>query len=376
MKNMFFKKALLTAIFAISSPNLAWANDVNAQALELASQQNYQQALTLLSQQSASVQSSYEHRFLKGRIQSWAGQYSAAQVELDSLISEFPGNPDVQLALGNLAFYQSDFAAAERNYQAVLDKYPNYQDARNGLNNLRKAQSAAEKDKKDWRIDGAVSFTDLTEDGLNSWNNQFLRAEYAPGTLAYSASIQRYDRFGLSDIQLRAGLADAVIGGLDWGIEGGFTPDSDFRPDFSAGGRLGYSLNLENDITVYPNIDYRYDDYALGGIHTVQPGLTTYFDNGISLTGRLIGTFQDAEDDQIGWLIQGHAPVTQKLKLNLGYASAPEAIDGVVIDTESFFGGLSYSVLDDLDIHINLAHDNRAESFSRNSLNVGFTHNR
>jgi len=224
MKNMFFRKALLTAIFAISSPSLAWANDVNAQALELASQQNYQQALTLLSQQSVSVQSSYEHRFLKGRIQSWAGQYSAAQVELDSLISEFPGNPDVQLALGNLAFYQSDFAAAERNYQAVLDKYPNYQDARNGLNNLRKAQSAAEKDKKDWRIDGAVSFTDLTEDGLNSWNNQFLRAEYAPGTLAYSASIQRYDRFGLSDIQLRAGLADAVIGGLDWGIEGGFTP--------------------------------------------------------------------------------------------------------------------------------------------------------
>lgn len=163
---------------------------------------------------------------------------------------------------------------------------------------------------------------------------------------------------------------------MDWGIEGGFTPDSDFRPDFSAGGRLGYSLNLENGITAYPNLDYRYDDYALGGIHTVQPGLTTYFDNGISLTGRLIGTFQDAEDDQIGWLIQGHAPVTQKLKLNLGYASAPEAIDGVVIDTESFFGGLSYSVLDDLDIHINLAHDNRAESFSRNSLNVGFTHKR
>jgi len=329
-----------------------------------------------LSQQSSALKTGYEHRFLKARILSWAGDFSAAQAELDALIMEYPGNLDVQLALGNLAFYQSDLAAAERNYLTVLETYPNYQDARKGLDNVRKARFVETKPRNKWRIDGSASVTNLNEDVLNSWNNQFLRAEYTPDTLSYSASVQRYDRFGVSDIQIRAGLSDAVRGGLDWGLEGGFTPDSSFRPDFSVGGRLGHSIKLENDIVLYPNFDYRYDDYSVGGIHTIQPGLTAYLDKGFVLTGRLIGTLQGTEEDQLGWLIQGHLPVSNKLKLNLGIASAPEAIDGLVISTESYFGGLTYAVREDFDIHLNYGHDDRLGSFSRNSLNAGFTHKR
>ena len=376
MRHKAFRQAALGAVLTLSLSSLAWANDVNTRALELAGQNKFEQALSLLSQQDEAQRSGYEHRFLNARVLSWAGQYDAAQAELDSLIQEFPGNPDVQLALGNLAYYQTDLETAERYYQTVVDKFPNYQDAQTGLKNVRKAKAANKSSQKKWRIDGGVSVTDLTQDGLNSWNNQFLRIEYTPSTLAYSASIQRYDRFGSSDVQLRAGLADAIRGGWDWGIEGGFTPDSTFRPDFSAGGRVGHSIKLESGTVLYPNIDYRYDEYDVGGIHTVQPGLTAYLDKGIVLTGRLIGTVQDAEDDQLGWLIQGRMPVTNKLEVNLGFASAPEAIDGLAISTESYFGGLTYAVRDDLDIHVNLAHDDRENSFERNSLNVGFTHKR
>ena len=376
MRKMFLRHAILTATLVLSGPNFAWANEINSRALDLASQKKYEQALTLLSQQDASVRSGYEHRFLKARILSWSGQYSAAQIELDSLNSDFPENPDVGLALGNLAYYQSDLGTAKKYYQAVLDKYPDYQDARNGLENVRRAQSPGPADKKDWRIDGGASFTDLSEDGLESWNSQFLRAEYAPDDLAYSAAIQKYDRFGSSDIQFRAGLADAVKGGWDWGLEGAFTPDATFRPDFSLGGRLGKGVEMANDILLYPNLDYRYDEYSATGIHTVQPGLTAYMENGIVLSGRLIGTFQDDEDDLLGWLGQARLPLSEDIIANFGYASAPEAIDGVAITTQSYFGGLSYSILDDLDIHLNVAHDDRENSFSRNSLNVGFTHKR
>jgi len=376
MSHLFFRQAALAAVLTLMLPSQAWANAINTQALELAGQKNYTEALKLLEGQSPALQAGYEHRFLKARILSWAGDYDAAQAELDALIARHPGNPDVQLALGNLAFYQSELTNAERYYQAVLDQYPNYQDARTGLENVRKAQSAETILKKKWRIDGSFSVTGLTQDDLNNWNNQFLRAEYTPGALAYSASIQRYDRFGFSDIQLRAGLSDAVRGGWDWGIEGGFTPDSTFRPDFSAGGRLGHSAELENGIVFYPNLDYRYDDYATGGIHTIQPGLTAYLENGIVLTGRLIGTVQDAEEDQLGWLVQTRLPVVNKLEANFGFASAPEAIDGIAISTESYFGGLTYTAREDLDLHVNFAHDDRSASFSRNSINVGFTHKR
>lgn len=376
MRKMFLRQAILAVTLVLSGPSLAWASEVNSRALDLAGQKKYEQALTLLSQQDTSVRSGYEHRFLKARILSWSGQYSSAQRELDSLNLDFPGNPDVALALGNLAYYQSDLGTAKKYYQAVVDKYPDYQDARNGLENVRRAQSSSSADKKDWRIDGGASFTDLSEDGLESWNSQVLRAEYAPDNLAYSAAIQKYDRFGSSDIQFSAGLSDAVRGGWDWSLEGAVTPDTTFRPDFSLGGSLGRGVEMANGTLLYPNLDYRYDEYTAGGIHTLQPGVTTYFENGIVLTARLIGTFQDVEDDLLGWLAQTRLPVSDDLLVNFGYASAPEAIDGVAVTTQSYFGGLTYSVLDDLDIHLNVSHDDRENSFSRNSLNVGFTHKR
>ena len=89
MRYLSFRQALLTATISLMMPSLAWANSVNTQALELANQKNYTQALNLLSRQNATVQAGYEHRFLKGRILSWAGQYEAAKVELDSLIREY-----------------------------------------------------------------------------------------------------------------------------------------------------------------------------------------------------------------------------------------------------------------------------------------------
>ena len=167
MSHLFFRQAALAAVLTLMLPSQAWANAINTQALELAGQKNYTEALKLLEGQSPALQAGYEHRFLKARILSWAGDYDAAQAELDALIARHPGNPDVQLALGNLAFYQSELTNAERYYQAVLDQYPNYQDARTGLENVRKAQSAETILKKKWRIDGSFSVTDLTQDDLN-----------------------------------------------------------------------------------------------------------------------------------------------------------------------------------------------------------------
>jgi len=167
-----------------------------------------------------------------------------------------------------------------------------------------------------------------------------------------------------------------VRGGWDWGVEVGLTPDALFRPDFSAGGRVGRAIEIENGTVLYPNVTYRYDDYAAGAIHNIQPSITTYFENEVELTGRLIGTVQEAENDQLGWLVQGRIPVSNQLRLNIGYANAPEAIDGVVVTTQSLFGGLSYALRDDLELHLNFARDDRENIYIRDSVNVGFTHKR
>lgn len=358
-------------------PHMAVADEINAKALELAGQKKFDAALTLLSQQDTKTAKGYEHRFLKARLLSWAGQYEAARTELDSLMAIDPDNPDLQLTLGNLEYYQGRFKPAEIQYQRVLSKFPNYEDAQRGLENVRKAKMATAKNSREtWRIDGSLGLSDFNQDAISEWNDQFLRVEYKPDSLAYHGSVQRYKRFGTTDIQLQAGLADAVRGGWDWGLEMGVTPDATFRPDLSLGARLGHAINIENGTVLYPNITYRFDDYDTGSIHSVQPGMIAYLDNGIVLTGRLIVTLQEAEDNQVGWLVQGRIPVTQRLQLNAGYANAPEAINGLAISTQSLFGGLTYKVKDNLDVHLNLARDDRENSFVRSSANVGFTYKR
>jgi len=375
------KKALhsvvIAASLALSLPHIAWGNEINTKALDLAGQQKFDQALRLLSQQDAKLRAGYEHRFLKARIHSWAGQYSDARRELNSLMAAYPDNADLQLAMGNLEYYQQNLTAAERHYVAVLDKFPEYQDARTGLENVRKARKeAAANGNHSWRLDSSLGFSDFDQDDLTDWDNQFFRVEYAPKTLAYHASVQRYKRFDTTNVQFQGGVSDAVRGGWDWGLEAGFTPSALFRPDFSVGGRLGRALTLQNGTVIYPSTTYRYDDYASGGIHNIQPDITAYLDKDIVLTARLIATLQESENDQFGWLVQGRIPASEKLQLNIGYANAPEAVDGIAITTESLFGGLTYTVRDDLDVHLNLARDDREDTYIRNSINVGFTHKR
>ncbi len=377
MKLKAFKNAALITALMLMTPAMVHANDINAQALKLAKQKQFDAALNVLAEQAASLKNGYDHRFLKSRILSWAGQYSAVREELNSLMAAYPDNPDLQLMLGNLEYYQGRLSAAEAQYEQVLAKYPNYQDARNGLENVRRAKSeAVENGQNKWRIDGSVGLSDFDDDDIAGWDDQFLRVEYRPDSLAYHASIQRFKRFGLTDVQLKAGISDAVRGGWDWGFEAGVTPNATFRPELSLGLRTGRAIELDNGTVFYPNVTYRFDDYEAGAIHNFQPGLTTYLESGMVLNGRLIATFQDDEQDLLGWLVEGRVPVAERLELRAGYADAPEAIDGLAISTQSLFGGLTYALRDDLDIHINLARDDRENSFVRNSANVGFTYKR
>lgn len=376
IKSALIRTAVAMSI-ALSFSAESFANTVNSEALELAGAKKFEQALSLLSQQDTGTQSEYEHRFLKARILSWAGKYDEAEIEVNSLLTAYPGNPDVQLTAGNLQYYQGNLSAAEQYYQTVLEKFPSYDDARTGLENVRRAQAAAlNKRSQKWRIDGSLGLSDFSESGLSDWDNQFLRVEYAPNQFAFHGSVQRYNRFDETNIELKAGISDAVRGGWDWGVEAGFTPSALFRPDFSIGGRLGHSVETSSGIVLYPNVTYRYDDYAAGVIHNISPELTAYFDKGLQLTGRLIGTVQEGEDDQLGWLFQGRKQITDRVQINAGYANAPEAVNGLAISTESVFGGLTYSVREDFDIHLNLVRDDREDTYIRKGVNVGFTHKR
>ena len=349
--------------------SVAFANSWSDHAMELAAENKFDQALSVLAAEAIDVQQSYDHRFLKARILSWDGQYEKAGMELNSLDRDFPNNADVILTKGNLEYYQGNLKQAERNFLKVLELAPNYADAKTGLENVRRAKAA----KKSWRIDGGSSFYSFDDDAIQSWNDQNLRVEYRTDDLAYSVSGQHYNRFGQKDLQLVAGLADAQRGGLDWGLSAGVTPSASFRPEVSAGVNLGYSIDAPDGTTFYPTAIYRFDQYGSGDVHTVQTGVSTYLENGLVVTADLIGTFQENGGNDIGFRLSGRYPITDQFEIRAGYAGAPETINGVPISTDTIFGGISYSVTPDTKLHLNFSNNDRENSFSRNDINVGFT---
>lgn len=284
-------------------------------------------------------------------------------------MQEFPQNADLLLAAANLEYYQGNLNAAKKNYQSVLSIAPGYTDAQLGLENVLTAKSEG----TNWRIDGGSNSYGFDTDDVENWNDQYLSAEYTNNNVTYLASFQHYERFGSRDVQFTTNIADAQRGGWDWGVTAGVTPDADFRPDISAGANIGRSIDPNGSVVIYPSVSYKFDQYETGNVHTYQPDVTAYFKNGAIVSTRLIGTVQENGGNDLGWLIQGRLPLSDRIEVNAGYAKAPETIDGIAIQTGSLFGGVSYEVVDGLQIHLNMSEHKRENSFTRDSLNVGFT---
>jgi len=160
----------------------------------------------------------------------------------------------------------------------------------------------------------------------------------------------------------------------DWEIGGGFTPSADFRPELTGLARLGRKVELDDGTVLHGSLGYQLDDYeTTGSIHQFSPQVMAYLENGMIFTTRLIHVRQDGESNQTGILVSGLAPVTDRLNARLGYANAPESISGVVINTESVFGGLAYKLNEKLEIHGTYSRDDREDTYISDGFNVGLT---
>lgn len=366
---------ILGAILAMTAPLSAMAvnpGDVSKQALDLAGTQKFSQALNLLSSQDIETQNSYEIRFTRARILAWDKQYGAAAKTYDDLLADYPGNPDIQNGYGYLEYYRGDYDKADRLLGEVLAQYPGYEDARTGLDRVRAARLDAARKESRWRVDvngGTSSF----DNGQPDWNYQSLRVEHVPGSIALHTNVTRYERFGQNDIQIMAGARSNTDKKWDWQIAAGATPSADFRPETTGMARLGRKVETSG-VTLHGSLGYQIDNYETAGtIHQISPQVIAYLDNDIVLTGRVTRVMQNSEADKTGWLVSGSSPIHGRLSGRLGYANAPEAINGQVINTESVFGGLSYQLTDSLDIHATYSRDDRENSYKRDAINVGIT---
>jgi YaiO family outer membrane protein len=150
----------------------------------------------------------------------------------------------------------------------------------------------------------------------------------------------------------------------------GGTPDADFRPQWQIGAG-GFARLFGGRSPTSLTIDARQARYAAGDIQTFNPGIEQYIGDRFWLTARSINIFDEDGDHHSGVLLRGDFLAAQRLRLFAGIADAPDVSEGVVTDTFSWFGGLSFDLTDRLTGRISIAHEDRQTGADRLQIGLG-----
>lgn len=367
--------ACLISMAVPTHAQTAGCEDALAQAARLSDAKDFDSAVSVLNQSCAGDFATRESRLLTARILSWAGRYAEAEGLFGDLLAGDPGNLDVLVARGSLHYYKGEFDQAEAVFVSVLAQAPEYTDARLGLQRVRDAKSV--KDEAlgaAWRVD--VNYSEIRVDGPQpDWTDFTARAAYRHGNYSYSAQIAQLDRFGFNDTEVTLGVDRVARRGTNVSAHVSFTPNADFRADVGVGVGASHTFDPKWGPVLQLGLNYDYDSFDENDVHTIVPSLAAYFQNGLVLSGRIINVAQ-ASEFTTGWLTQAYMPLGERFSARVGYGQAPEVINGIALDTKSLFGGVSFKVVEGVDLSFNYARDDREAAFDREGFNVGLTFRR
>lgn len=326
-----------------------------------------------------------------------AGEPARAAELLRQLIAVEPQNADAHLQLGLSLLALGKLGEAEAAFRRTLTIAPAYADAQIGLarvaqrrgdregalallepvnpanseaGELRRALTAGAAGPGRVRVDLDVSYSDLDSPAAD-WREGSLRVQGQVGEqTAVAAGVEVSERFGRTDVygEVRVEQRVGEHGGVY--VLLGATPNADFRPEWQVGlGGFARLLGGRNPTSL--TLDARQARYASGDIQTVNPGLEQYIGDRFWLTARWINIFDEDGDHQAGWLLRGDFLATPRLRLYAGAADAPDTSEGLVIDTFSLFGGISYDLTERLTTRLSVAREDRETGSDRLQIGLG-----
>jgi YaiO family outer membrane protein len=331
-----------------------------------------------------------------------AGDHARAIEWLRSAAAAEPANADARLQLGLALMAADRLDEAEAAFRETLRLAPAYDDARIGLARLARrrgdvAAARAELERVNaangeaaalraelgqgdpgsprlpspWQIDLDASYSAVGS-GASDWREGSVQLRrQASESTAIAVRIEHSRRFGLDDTYGEARLDRRLAGGGNFYLSVGATPDADFRPRWQAGAGIAARVRGGPSATVL-TLDARQARYRSGDIQTLSPGIEQYFGGGrFWATGRLINIFDEAGRHRLGWLGRGDAQLREDLRIYAGLADAPDTSEGVVVDTFSLFGGLSWDVSRRVTLRLSAAREDRESGPDRVQLGTG-----
>ncbi|HEY0627093.1 MAG TPA: YaiO family outer membrane beta-barrel protein [Allosphingosinicella sp.] len=357
--------------FAAAAPALAQTAEQDYQAgvaARLAG--DPARAITLLERATVAEPRNSDAWLQLGLAQLAAGNLDHAEAAFRRTLSLAPDYTDARIGLARVAQRRGDRAAALAALEPVDPSNAEASALRRQLAVLIDARGAEELNLWRWRLDldGNYSWVEQQQD----WKEGAIRLGYqpSPGTLV-SGGVELSRRFGRTDTYGELRAERRFSPGANGYVFFGATPNADFRPEWQVGLGGGVRVSTGPTATVL-TLDARHAEYRSGDIQTLSPGIEQYLANGNAwISARWINIWDEDGDHQSGWLARGDVLASPRLRLFAGLSDAPDTSEGVVIDTFSVFGGLSYDVTDRSTLRLSLAHEDRENGFDRLQLGLG-----
>lgn len=321
-----------------------------------------------------------------------AGRNEAALEKLDRVLQSRPGDVDARLnrALALLALHRS--IEAEADFRAVLDAAPDYVDARVGLaraaqrrGDLAQAQVeagralAAAPDRPDvralrptlglpavWRVDFDVSRSRLGA-GLPDWSEARLGAvRTLNDRWSFGAAAEWTERFGQDDVFFE-GRLDHRIGAGGVYVALGAAVEADYRPEASL--RAGADVPLSGGISA--TLDASTARFASGTVTSLQPGLAAELADGrLRLAARWINVWDETDQRRDGYAVSVQWAATDRVRLRLDHADAPETSEGVTVDVSAVSLGGEVDLTDRTSLRFGVLKEDRG-AYDREAISLG-----
>ncbi len=343
-------------------------------------------------------------RLSLARLDAYTGDYAAAQTIVDQVLVQYPSDEEALVLAGRIAYYRNDLAAAQQRFEAALAQAPNDADALMGLGDVRAAagddvgaRSLYERalalaphsdelrqrvtrpvrQRYRWRFDSAFAYSLLSRQPQKDWKELFNQLSYQlSDATTIHGRVDESERFSQYDTYIEAGVDRRFSDSVGAYFYAGGTPVAHFRERITGmgGGTLRLARGGSAVGATVATLDGKVADYVSGDVETIKPGIQQYFLGGILwVAGQSITTRDENGRFLQGWLAKVGGDLTDRLRLYVGVASAPETSENVTAETRSAFGGAIYDLTDRIALRLDYAHDDRRRSYIRNAFALGIS---
>jgi len=327
-----------------------------------------------------------ELKFARSRILAWAGRYDEAGRLADEIIAENPLSSEAFALKGRIEYYQGRLGPARSEFVKALAIDPNNADAKAGYDDVARAMAVSPANTdgeaggniRRWRVDTGYLHSDFSRVPTEDWRESYFRIEHTlPTGTSLSFRVDNSRRFDDTETAIGGGVAQQINPALRGFLEGATAPDAVFLPRWTVatGGNIRLFKSEGFFSATYLIGAFRHKHYATVDIQDVGLGFEQYiFDGRLWITGKWISVFDRKADSRTnGWYGRLDWQAAARLRLYAGSSNAPETEGGITTDTQSYFGGLAIGLSPNVDLNVDLAREDREDSYIRTVYGMGLT---